>query len=483
MGSKNRLLAAGVSAVAVIAFWFGTGLQPYWGVTWLGPFFAFFAVAHLRLRSAGALGFLIFLAGELNLWAYLSFVPPVARLALLVIPACAFAGTTAMFSACYRAGRSVSGLIGPAALWTSFEFGYSALSPHSTFGAIAYSQSNFLPAIQLAALGGIWPIGFLLFFVGAGAALVLLPSPAAHRRRNLTLAIGIPLVAVITYGFFHLRSTGDGPNLKIALLASDLPENANFEAPDASVAILKRYLEQIPSAAQRGVQLVVLPEHLFALREGDTNPNATEVNSLLQTCAAKNRTAIVVGVDRVAADQTQVNEARLYSPSGDVVTYTKQHLLPGYESRFRPGTTFSQTSVGGVSVGLAVCKDLDFPELGRAYGTRGAAVLAVPAYDFHLDGWLHARMAVVRGVESGFAIARSARNGRLTVSDNRGRVRADLASQASPYVTVLAECPAKPEPTLYSHLGDWFGWLAVATFVLVILGSLRRTSPEHLEKP
>src|SRR5206468_8848188 len=72
--------------------------------------------------------------------------------------------------------------------------------------------------------------------------------------------------------------------------------------------------------------------------------------------------------------------------------------------------------------GLQICKDMDFPELSREYALQGANLLLVPAWDFNLDRWLHARMAVLRAVENGFALARSARNGLLTLSDNRGRI-------------------------------------------------------------
>jgi apolipoprotein N-acyltransferase len=47
-------------------------------------------------------------------------------------------------------------------------------------------------------------------------------------------------------------------------------------------------------------------------------------------------------------------------------------------------------------------------------------LLLVPAREFTFDGWLHARMAVFPGVESGFTIARARQHGILTVRDNRG---------------------------------------------------------------
>jgi apolipoprotein N-acyltransferase len=71
-------------------------------------------------------------------------------------------------------------------------------------------------------------------------------------------------------------------------------------------------------------------------------------------------------------------------------------------------------------------------------------------------------MAVMRGVEDGFSLVRAAKNGYLTVSDNRGRVVAEARSDAAPFATLIASIPAAHSATLYLLLGDWFAWLACA---------------------
>ena len=113
----------------------------------------------------------------------------------------------------------------------------------------------------------------------------------------------------------------------------------------------------------------------------------------------------------------------------------------------------------GVRYGVAICKDMDFPALGREYA--GVAIMLVPAWDFVDDAWLHSRMSILRGVESGYAIARSARNGVLTVSDGYGRVTSEAPSgpQTAYNVTIPRNAPG---PTLYTQIGDAFGWSMLA---------------------
>jgi apolipoprotein N-acyltransferase len=83
-------------------------------------------------------------------------------------------------------------------------------------------------------------------------------------------------------------------------------------------------------------------------------------------------------------------------------------------------------------------------------------------------------MAVLRGVEGGYAIARSASNGLLTVSDARGRILAERASHESAEVLLTADVPVGPGGTFYSRTGDWFPWLCIIVAVLTCLCPARR---------
>jgi apolipoprotein N-acyltransferase len=76
-------------------------------------------------------------------------------------------------------------------------------------------------------------------------------------------------------------------------------------------------------------------------------------------------------------------------------------------------------------------------------------------------------MAVLRGVESGFSIARTAKLGILTATDDRGRILAEQNTLATPFATVIATVPVRHDATIYSRFGDWFAWLDI--FVLGML--------------
>ena len=202
---------------------------------------------------------------------------------------------------------------------------------------------------------------------------------------------------------------------------------------------------------------------------------ADRVRERLGHLASDNKVYVLAGVTLVDSDHGE-NRAWLFAPSGELnADYAKHHLIPGLEGSFAAGKDFSVRAIGTGRVGIAICKDMDFPTLGRRYAALGVDALLVPAWDFELDAWWHARMAVLRRVESGFAVVRAARNGLLTVSDRYGRVVDVVSSSSAPVTSRAALAPlASGKPTVYARLGDIFGWLCVVASGAAWLASLRR---------
>ena len=138
--------------------------------------------------------------------------------------------------------------------------------------------------------------------------------------------------------------------------------------------------------------------------------------------------------------------------------YDKQRLVPGLEARDTPGAVPLVLTVCGTRVGVAICKDMHAPDLGRAYSRLGAQVMVVPAFDFDRDGWLSDRLSALRGVESGYAIVRASRHGVSSVSDRYGRILAEASSASEGVVVLRGEAPLSGNPTIDSHIGDAVGW-------------------------
>jgi apolipoprotein N-acyltransferase len=317
--------------------------------------------------------------------------------------------------------------------------------------------------LQLASATGPWGITFFLLLFSSGLAISIHLRSTAPKQalRILTISWG-SVVLVLIFGAVRLASSPRGPTVKVGLVASDAKQNQGVaDAGEDTAKLLRDYVSQAEALATDGAQVIVLPEKIGVVVES----NKAEADAILQSLADAANVTVVVGVVD-EAPPVSYNQARVYSPDAAVVTYDKHHMLPPFESRFKPGTSLTVLQRNSGTWGVAICKDMDFTPLLRRYGESGAGLMLVPAWDFVMDRFQHGHIAVMRGVEDGFSMARAARQGYLTVTDDRGRVLAETQSNSAPFATLLADVPVVHDTTVYLLLGDWFAWLAIAVFVV-----------------
>jgi apolipoprotein N-acyltransferase len=276
-------------------------------------------------------------------------------------------------------------------------------------------------------------------------------------------AIGVS--AVIAFGLFRLSGApahADGP--EVALMAQD-----SLGGEPGDLELLRRVYRPAIDRAVRPGRIVVLPEALRILDKAAADEAAGELARLAQAGGA----TIVAGFI-VDDGEIRRNRAVIASPRGTIAWYDKQHLVPGFEDAISPGGVPLLIDVDGVRAGVAICKDMHFASLGRDYADRGARLMLVPANDFTVDAWMASRMTALRGVENGYAIARTARNGRMTVSDRYGRILSEQAS-APQVTTLVARLPGPDDQTasIFSRWGAWGDWLWIGAAAL-LLWQLRR---------
>ena len=461
-GTLRVALRLGAMLVSGGLLFMSYGLQPWWPAAWLAPIplliVAFAAPAGTAWWLACGAG----LIGGLSPFTYYMVVTtPVLAVVLTLLLALLWGVVVTLTHRVVVGTPHWTRVFAFPVLWAALDTLIAAVSPHGSAGSLAYSQMEALPVIQIASLAGTPGIVFVVTLLGSLVAV------EAHRRRRDEPSDAVPpllvLAVILGFGFVRLATAGTPTSTPVGLAALDT-------APLARVGISGEplwtaYAGGVETLAQRGARLIVLPEKIDAI-DAETAPT---LQRRLGALARRHKVHLVAGVS-VVSDEGRENRAWLFSPAGALAAdYNKQHLIPGIEAAFEPGREDAIVRHEADHYGVAICKDLDFPALGRRYAVRGAEIMLVPAWDFQRDAWLHSRSAVLRGVESGFAIVRAARNGRLTVSDRYGRVLAELPSAADGVAILVAAAPRGGTPTPYAYRGDVFGWICVILALVVWL--------------
>jgi len=465
------LTILGAIALSATAYYLSIGLGPFWPAVWIAPIPVLVVAARRRARTAALIAFAACFAGSLNLLTFLARVMPLP-IVIVMLALTSLVCVTAVLSARLAMQALPGGIAAFAfpATWTAGEFVLSLLSPHGTAFSLAYTQTDVLPLLQIASVTGLWGVTFLVTLAPSAAAAAWVRGSPALVPAALIFA------CVFAFGFSRLRQDRSMVPIRVGLAATDEGIRAAVETRDPVLAgrVAREYADRIAQLGARAARVIVLPEKFV----GITQANSPAVLSILADAARSARATVVAGVNRIG--DPRHNVALVFRPDGGIETeYEKHHLLPGAETGYAIGATpgifappapmvTSPFPVADVVWGIQICKDLDFTEWSRRYAQQGARIVAVPAWDFVRDARLHSRMAVMRGVENGFALARAAQEGLLTLSDAYGRIVAETTS-GHPDALLVGDLAPGPGATLYTRWGDWFGWLALGVAAVLLM--------------
>ncbi len=459
------LLTPAVTIVSAVLIWFGTGLEPLWPLLWLAPFPPLLLCLCQPSWPGLVAMTLAWLIGTLSFWNYFRVLqtPPSAYLGIAGAICAVMTFGAFLFRVLVRRGAVWSGLLAFPVTVVSFEYLRNISAPHGTAGSLAYTQLLFLPFLQLASITGPWGLTFLLMLFPASLAVAVHLRPAAPLQARRILAVSCTaLVVVLIFGSIRLAIPQTGQRISVGLIAFD--GETGIAAGSKANDLLGHYAIAAEQLAARGAQIIVLPEKLAAVAGG----SGEEGNAALQRVADDTGVTIIAG-EVLAEGPRHYNQARVFRTQTQPLAYNKHHMLPPFEDPLTPGTTTLTFAGAAGAYGVAICKDMDFTPLPRDYGRSAAELMLVPAWDFNIDRAWHGHIAIMRAVEDGFSLVRSARNGYLTVADNRGRILDEKRSDAqTPFSSLLADVPVHHSGTVYLLLGDWFAWVCCALFVACV---------------
>ncbi|HEY4965016.1 MAG TPA: nitrilase-related carbon-nitrogen hydrolase [Puia sp.] len=444
--------------ISGLCFYLGFSLNGNLGwLMWIAPIPVLFISLQVKPGQTFLVAFIAYLIGKLSWLSYLLNVlpKPLAFVYTLLIPLI-FALVVLASRKIHKVAQNNFSVLAFPILFTAYEYLLFIFSPDGTATSIAYTQSNYLPVIQIASLTGILGISFLLCLVPSVIALVCYNLKQKKNNSVLLSILSIVLVAVFVYGLMRLREPQKGKTLELGLAVIDESAYKGVYQHDRAkeMELTTLYLQEVNALADRGAKIVLLPEKTIVANDSTCDAILQKFASL----AAERRIQIIFGGTKQKTG-FYLNNAWVISNRGVFLAdYQKVNLFEGEVlDGCKPGIKISIYRLDTLNEGVAICKDMDFQQFILGYSKKSPAVLYVPAWDFVQDGWLHSRMAILRSVEGGFSLVRNARQGRLTLSDWRGMVVAEANCESGTPAELLGELTVEAHTTIYARAGDWFG--------------------------
>lgn len=397
-----------------------------------------------------------------------------AAVALLFVSV--FAGYFAAFGLALNFfARTPFGWFAAPMLWTLLEY----VRTYVPFGGFPWMLSGYalVPyagVLQIAAWTGVYGLSFVM------AAVNALIAAGVHRRsRRVLLAAAALLVGLRLFPI--VGQAGPPPALPVTIVQPNLENGRSWE-PVEFEALLED-LRRLSSGSGRS-RLIAWPETPgpFFLDRDPAFRGAAE------TVARENDAYLLAGYIGFT-DDSPTNSAALLDPGGNTVSrYDKIHLVPFGEyvpmrsflgfaeglleevGGFAPGARYTISSLDGHSIATVICFESIFPSLVRRFVQDGAELLVVITN----DGWFgqssapyqHLRMGIVRAVENGRYMIRSANTGISAIIDPSGRV---LDSTPLNVRTALSGVAGfRRERTFYTMYGDVFVYLNAAVMAAAL---------------
>ena len=383
----------------------------------------------------------------------------------------------------------IAGLWLAPAVWVSLEFLRGILIGGFPWIPLGNTMVTFLPIAQLASVVGVWGLSLYVAMLNAGFAVAAVSS---GRRRVIGAAVSIVLIAAVSvWGGMRLASNTltQGTPIKVGLIQGNIAQTDKWNPARAGM-IVDRYLQLSTQAVQQGAQFLIWPESSTPFYfEEDLSGGL--VRGLVRTLGVP----LLLGSDEMEDGDPpkNYNSAFMLDTHGATAAiYRKIHLVPFGEyvpfqrllffvgplveavSAFSPGTRVTMMPVEGHMVSTAICYEITYPALQREAVREGSEMLTTITNDaWYGDSsaaYQHFEMAIMRAIEQGRYLVRSANTGISGIVDPYGRVL--IRTNLFETVAVVGEARFVQAKTVYATIGDLAAHLSAAVVTVALAFAL-----------
>lgn len=401
-----------------------------------------------------------------------------------------------------------------AIIWLAYEWLRTQWYLGYAYGIIGYALWPAPVLIQIAEIGGVWIVSFLVVLPSFFVAQMINQAgfrgawSAALRRPLVIGAYGVFFLATILYGIVSPVDYSGSRTWRVALIQQNMdPWVGGFRTYEDSLEILLR--ESRRAIEEGDPDIVVWSETSFVPSihyhsQYRTDQERYELVRELQQYLSTQTRPFVIGNsdgrlrrnDEGELERIDYNAVVVFDPGGEVQdTYRKIHLVPftehfPFERQFPwlyrvlvendtnfwyAGEEWTVFESEGVRYSTPICFEDTFGYLSRGFVRRGAEVIVNLTNDLwsksEACAMQHMSMAVFRSVENRRSVVRSTNGGMTVTIDPNGRITHML----EPFVEghLIGDVPVYTDrDTVYTAWGDWLAYIFVAAAAILIVWGL-----------
>ncbi len=338
------------------------------------------------------------------------------------------------------------------------------------------TQVTELGFLQLAALGGLAGLGFVMAWFAAVTAMLLGASRDSWSVRPALALAGV-LVIGLAWAAFRIDEPAATRTVTVGAITTDLGMGEKgLPSAGQLAANTDQLFERTRVAARRGARLVVWNEVATVVMPAEEAAFVARGQSIARE----------LGIDLVlayavleSADPILLDNKYLFiSDAGAILDeYQKHHPVPG-EPSIRGTGPLRVLERPYAKVAAAICYDYDFPAMAREHAAAGAELVVLPSSDWRGIDPVHTQMARVRAIEGGFSLVRSVRWAASGAFDAKGRTYAWMPTTQHDFV-MMATVPVEHVTTFYAQTGEIvvaLSGLFLATAIVLALRPRRQNA-------
>lgn len=374
------------------------------------------------------------------------------------------------------------------ALWTVTEWLRAHVLGGFAWNLVGYAWNPWLPMLQLADLGGVFLLSWLMVFSASVLAMVWLRRSGWREMVIVGGMLGMVLGAVSFHGLWrmetlstpvaHTSDTQTGvASLRVGIVQGNIPQQLKWSSAYRNEA-MDRYLT-LSRRLPRALDLIIWPETAIAFFLQANPLYLDQISHLVQ----ERGTPLLTGTPMVDPGEKGThryyNSMVLLDGTGSLTRrYDKHHLVPFGEfipfrrfvpstfKKFTEGSSDFSSGPGPVplswekgDIGPLICYEAIFPDEVRQLALTGVAWLVNITNDGWFGDWAkpqHLAMVRLRAIENRLPIIRAANTGISAVFDAVGRRLGHIPGDEAG--TLVVTLPRGRGDSFYRQSGPYWVW-------------------------